>query len=168
MAEVTMVQKAKLPTGLRLDPEYYRPIYLKMEAMLMATKPKRLKDITSRIVSFGAYALTNQITYQKEGIPFLRCIDIKDGHVNLSKVLFIDFRTHGILQKSEVSPNQVLLTMSGSVGNAAVASPYLLYPVNSNQDIAKITLSPDVDPYYVSVFLNSRFGKFQTLRSAVG
>lgn len=168
MAEVALVQRAKLPTGLRIDPEYYRPIHLEMEATLMAAKPKKLKDIASRIVSFGAYALTNQITYQEKGIPYLRCIDIKDGHIDLSNVLFIDSQAHQLLEKSKVSPNQVLLTMSGSVGNVAVASTHLPYPVNSNQDIAKITLKPGIDPYYVSVFLNSKFGKFQTLRSTVG
>jgi restriction endonuclease S subunit len=168
MAEVAVVQKAKLPAGLRIDPEYYRPMHLKMEEMLMATRPKKLKDVASKIISFGAYSLTNQVVYQETGIPFLRCIDIKNGHIDLSNVLFIDAKAHELLHKSEVSPNQVLLTMSGSVGNAAVASTHLPHPVNSNQDIAKITLNRDIDPYYVVVFLNSKYGKFQTLRSTVG
>jgi len=168
MAETTIIQKSKLPDGVRLDPEYYRPEYIKMESMLVACNSKKLKEISDKVVSFGAYSLTNQVLYQDTGIPYLRCIDIKDGRINFANVLFIDKKTHNLLWKSEIHPSHVLLTMSGSVGNAAVASTKLSYPINSNQDIAKITLNKEIDPYYFVVFLNSKYGKFQTTRSTVG
>jgi restriction endonuclease S subunit len=57
--------------------------------------------------------------------------------------------------------------MSGSVGNAAVA--YDIPPkLNSNQDIVKITLKDGISPFYLSVFLNSKYGKMQVLRLPVG
>lgn len=168
MAEVAVVQKTKLPIEHRLDPEYYRPVYLELESKLICVKPKKVSEITEKIVSFGAYALTNHITYQEKGIPYLRCIDIKSGRIDLNNVLFIDSKAHDLLWKSEIKPNQVLLTMSGTVGNAAVASTRLPYPINSNQDIAKITLKKGINPHYFALFFNTKYGRFQTERSTVG
>lgn len=73
-----------------------------------------------------------------------------------------------LLSKSEVRPGEILLNMSGSVGNSAVASEYWEYPINSNQDIAKIVPNKDTSPYYLSAFLNSKYGRFQTQRLPVG
>jgi hypothetical protein len=119
------------------------------------------------VLSFGAYALTNNFGYQDSGIPFLRCTNIKNGFVSFADCLFIDEAAHRLLYKSNVSPETVLLTMSGSVGNAAVALPTWKYPINSNQDIAKIR-TRDIDPYYLAAFLGSRYGQLQMERLPVG
>lgn len=58
--------------------------------------------------------------------------------------------------------------MSGSVGNAAVALEDWTYPVNSNQDIAKITTLPQLNPYYLCVALCCRQGQLQMQRLPVG
>lgn len=127
-----------------------------------------LDKVTSRIESFGAYALTNQFEYVEEGIPFLRCLNIKNGFVEFNDALYITPEAHTLLNKSEVKPDMVLLTMSGSVGNAAVALPDWEYPVNSNQDVAKITTAGKYSPYFFAAFLNGRFGQAQMERLPVG
>ena len=119
------------------------------------------------MASFGAYALTNDFEYRETGIPFLRCQDVKNGFVTFGDCLYIDDEAHKLLHKSSVTPETVLLTMSGSVGNAAVALPNWGYPINSNQDIAKIR-ARDVDPYYLAAFLSSRYGQLQMERLPVG
>jgi hypothetical protein len=119
------------------------------------------------VESFGAYALTNNFEYQESGVPFLRCVNIKNGFVSFGDCLYIDEEAHKLLHKSAVSPETVLLTMSGSVGNAAVALPEWSYPINSNQDIAKIR-TRDVNPYYLAAFLGSRYGQLQMERLPVG
>jgi hypothetical protein len=123
--------------------------------------------VAHSVESFGAYALTNDFEYKDEGIPFLRCVNIKRGFVSFADCLYIDEAANRLLQKSSVVPDTVLLTMSGSVGNAAVALPTWKYPINSNQDIAKIR-TRDVDPYYLTAFFGSRFGQQQMERLPVG
>ena len=118
-------------------------------------------------MSFGAYALTNNYEYQESGIPFLRCVNLKNGFVSFADCLYIDEDANRLLTKSAVDPETVLLTMSGSVGNAAVALPNWDYPINSNQDIAKIR-TKDVDPYYLAAFLGSQYGVLQIDRLPVG
>lgn len=152
----------------RLDSEYYQEIYLHAESTLKRRRWAYLEALIRDIKSFGAYSLCNQITYQDKGIPFLRGIDIKDGFADFSNVLRIDEQGHKLLWKSAVKPRTVLLTMSGSVGNAAFAMKDWDYPVNSSQDIAKITTSNEINPLYLTILLNSRYGKLQTRRLPVG
>lgn len=110
----------------------------------------------------------NRVTYQEKGISFLRAIDIKEGYADFSNVVKITKDAHKLLWKSEVKPRNVLLAMSGSVGNSCVASDNWKYPVNSSQDLAKITVADIINPYLLSTFLNSKYGRFQTQRLPVG
>ena len=168
IVEVSLVNFRKLDTGTRLDPEYYMPEFLAVESTLKDKKCKKLGDISKAIKSFGAYALYNQVVLVERGIPFIRCKDIKEGFVDFSDVQYIDEATNELLNKSSVNPSMVMLTMSGTVGNSAIAANNWQYPINSNQDIAKIETNNSVNPYYLTVFLNSKYGMAQTKRLPVG
>lgn len=151
----------------RIDSNYFGKEALENERILDERAASTLRELSDSILSFGAYALTNSVSYLDNGIPFLRCTDIKDGFVVFENALRISQSAHELLRKSEVKPHTVLLTMSGSVGEIAVALPDWDYPVNSNQDIAKIRTS-QVDPFYLSAFLRSRYGSIQIIRLPVG
>lgn len=150
-----------------MDAEYYQPEYLEIVQKLKTIPHKTLENISENLESFGAYALTSQIVWREEGIPFIVAENIKDGFIDLENVRCIDESVDEILKKSRVSNNQVLLSMSGSVGNAAVAYD-ISEKLNSNQDIVKITLKDNYSPFFISVFLNSKYGKKQVLRLPVG
>jgi len=154
--------------SFRLDAEYYKPTYIETEGSIKKHNWDYLANLSSSIKSFGAYSLCNQIQYVSKGIPFLRCKDIKDGSIDFSEVLFINKDTNKLLWKSEVKPKTVLFTMSGTVGNSAIATENLGYPINSNQDIAKIVTNEKLNPYYLSIFLQSKHGKRQSNRLPIG
>ena len=162
--QTSVVNYKKLHQGTRLDAEYYKPVFLSIERKLRNVKNVRLDNTSKSIKSFGAYALCNQMVLVDEGIPFVRCKDIIEGFVDFSDVLFINKATHQLLSKSAITPNIVMMTMSGTVGNSAVADPKWSYPINSNQDIAKIETNDKVSPYYLSIYLNTKYGKSQTER----
>lgn len=166
--QVSCVNYRKLDQGTRLDAEYYKPNFLEIEKILKKGDYKLLDDVSKSIKSFGAYALCNQMVLVNKGIPFIRCKDIKEGFVDFSEVLSIDKSTHQLLSKSAVTPNTVMLTMSGTVGNSAIADPKWNYPINSNQDIAKIETNDFINPYYLTVFFNCKYGKSQTERLPIG
>ena len=166
--KVSYVNYKNLDYGMRLDAEYYKPGFLAIEKKLKAINCIPLNDVSESIKSFGAYALCNQMVLVEQGIPFIRCKDIQEGFVDFSEVLFIDKPTHTLLSKSAVTPNVVMLGMSGTVGTSAIANPHWQYPINSNQDIAKIITNEKVNPYYLSIFFNTKYGKTQTKRLPVG
>ncbi len=152
----------------RFDAQYFAKTALQIESTLKGGVWCELIGASDRVDSFGAYALTNEFSYVEEGVPFLRCLNIRQGFTDFSDVLFVSEKANTLLSKSEIQPGMVLLTMSGSVGNASVALPNWKYPVNSNQDIAKITPKHGVDSYYLAAFLGSRFGRAQMERLPVG
>ena len=167
MTTHSIIKKSQLEGAKRIDAEYYQPEYLEIARTLRATRHETLKDVAKSLVSFGAYALTSFIEWREEGIPFITAENIMDGFVDYDGVRFIDEEVDEILKKSRVREGQVLLAMSGSVGNAAVAIN-IPPKLNSNQDIVKITPKDGFSPYVLAAFLNSHYGKKQILRLPVG
>jgi len=167
--QVSIVNFSNLePVIKRLDSQYYQNKYIIADSQIEENQWESLENLSSSIKSFGAYALCNLFGYVDEGIPFLRCQDVFDGYVDFSNCLKIDEFANKLLHKSEIYSGSILLTMSGTVGNAAIADENWDYPINSNQDIAKIVTNGEIDPYYLTVFLNSKFGKLQTERLPIG
>ena len=151
----------------RIDSTYFRRKNIDADRKLRSRPHSTIAESAASVLSFGAYALTNNFDYKESGIPFLRCANIKSGFVSFADCLYIDGDAHALLSKSTVEPETVLLTMSGSVGSAAVALPTWSYPINSNQDVAKIRAN-SVDPYYLAAFLGSTYGQLQIKRLPVG
>jgi len=163
----SIIHKSQLEVSKRLDAEYYQPEFLAVEKKIKSMPHETLENICKSLVSFGAYDLTNYIKWVEKGIPFLVAENIKDGFIDYDNVRYIDESVDEILKKSRVKENQVLLGMSGSVGEAAIAR-LLPAKTNSNQDIVKITLKESFSPYFLAIFLNSKYGKSQVLRLPVG
>lgn len=168
ISELMLSQASFENRAFRIDSQYFAKAALLAETKLKAGRWEELHQLSSSVESFGAYALTNEFSYVDEGIPFLRCLNIKNGFTNFSDVLYVPETARSLLAKSEVKAGMVLLTMSGSVGNATVALPSWNYPINSNQDIAKITPQSGVNPYFLAAFIGSSYGRVQMARLPVG
>ncbi len=167
--QYSIVQLSELESSSRrLDAGYYSKSAIAAERLLKRGKWDYLKDLAQSIKSFGAYSLNNAFKYRSDGTPFLRAVDIKDGLIDFSTVLYVDKEANKILWKSEIKPETTLLTMSGTVGESSVTTVEMAYPMNSSQDVAKIVTNGRCNPYYLSVFLQSRYGKAQTSRLPIG
>lgn len=143
----------------RFDSDYFKKEFIAEESLIRSKTFKTLKDLEVELKSFGAYSLTNHVTYIESGIPFIRGINMKNGRIIFDDMVYIDKATNSLLWKSEVKPETVLLSMSGTVGDVALASKKWEYPVNSNQDIAKIDTKGMLNPYFLFAFLLSKFGQ---------
>jgi restriction endonuclease S subunit len=166
MITYSIIQKSKLEGAHRLDAEYYQPEYLDLEKKLNRLATKTIGEISKSVISFGAYSLTSYIEWQESGVPYINVGDIRDGYIDFSSVKYISEKVDEILKKSKVRNGQVLLTMAGTIGNAAVTYN-LPRSANANQAIAKITPLDNISPYYLAAFLNSRYGLLQTQREIV-
>lgn len=152
----------------RLDSFYYSKEFLYDEYQIDNIKRKRLRDLSTSILSFGAYSLNNYVEYKNSGVPFIRGVNLKNGILDFNDVIFIDEEAHKLLWKSEVKPLTILLSMSGTIGDVAIAMPDYSYPMNSNQDIAKIRINDTLNTYYVYAFMLSKYGQNYLKREARG
>lgn len=150
----------------RIDADFFREDYLSSENKIEFHNWDYLGNLAKKIVNFGAYSLTNQIEYLDEGVPFLNVGDIKDSDIDVQNAKKIDRDlSKNVLKKSLCRENQVLLTIAGTIGNAATTYQ-LPKDTNSNQAIANIT--PDkMSSFYLSIYLNSFYGKKQTARLTI-
>lgn len=169
MSEIKLSYIKSQTDILRLDSFYYSKEFLSDENLIAKHENKTLKELNATLLSFGAYSLNNFVEYKESGVPFIRGVNMKEGLLDFSDMIYIDEKAHKLLWKSEVKPNTVLLSMSGTIGDVAFAFPEYNYPMNSNQDIAKITLNnTDISPYYLYVFLRSKYGQNFLVREARG
>lgn len=163
-----MLSHVKGSDIFRLDSFYYSRDFIDGENRILQLDHKKLIDISDSVRSFGAYSLNNYIDYLPDGIPFIRGVDLQDGMIDLSNTLYISPEAHKLLWKSEIHEGDLLVTMSGTIGRTAIAMPSYRYPLNSNQDIAKIRLSEKINTYYVYAFFLSKYGQDFLIREARG
>lgn len=168
-SEVTYTYVREVCDVMRLDSMFYSKQFLECERLIQSKTIFPLKNICTSVRSFGAYSLNNYVEYQNSGIPFIRGVNMKNGIIDFENMLYISEGVNKILYKSEVFPNTVLLSMSGTIGDVGLALPEWKYPINSNQDIAKIRVNPEaISAYYLYAFLRSRFGQEYFIREARG
>jgi type I restriction enzyme M protein len=167
-AEVRLSYTQKNNDIFRIDSIYFQKQYLKEEKILRVKGSRRLRESGAEVRSFGAYSLNNEVHYLDAGIPFIRGVNMKGGRVNFSNMLYISQDAHALLWKSEIKEGMVLLSMSGTIGEVAIATDSWPYPINSNQDIAKIDVRKAINPFILYAFLLSRFGQNYLKREARG
>ena len=153
---------------LRIDAECYTPYHLEVERAISKKNFNLVEDYAASVINFGPYSLCNYIEFLDSGKPFLVTEDINNNVIETGKLHYISEEVHLLLHKSHCFKGQVLLTMAGAyLGQAAVFNED--FECSSNQAIAKITLkSNSINPYYMSTFLNCRYGQSQIERFRTG
>jgi len=161
----SIIQKSQLEGALRLDAEYYQPEYLE-NAKRISTLPyevKKFSDLASYITN-GHTPLHADLSIGE--VYFLTAEDIFDFFINYETAKRITkLASTRELKRTILSNNDLLVTIKGRIGNAAVVYK-LQQETNINQDVARIVVKKGVNPFYIAAFLNSRFGKLQIERIA--
>lgn len=177
MAVWSTVRLAQLSPDFRIDAEYYRPDVLALRRAIERSghAVRSIDSLASSVINFGAYSLCNFIDFQEpdqrdaDAVRFVTAQDIQDGFIDFPNARWIPAKQHtGLLWKSQVSPGQVLVAMAARLGHAAVFDG--TFALNSSQDIAKITISAvnELDPYYLSAYINSSIGRGLLLAEQTG
>lgn len=148
----------------RLDANYYSPSDILKEERIKGVSHdllgNRLKKISSGATPKGA-------TYLDNGISFIRTQNVRDNVILDKELVFISEADNLSLKRSQLKEEDVLLTITGvDLGRSAVV-PKSLLPANINQHSVKMEVK-GLDPYYLSVFLNSEYGQSQIWRRVYG
>lgn len=171
MTNFSIIQKSQLEGAMRLDAEYYQPEYLELEKDLKEYKDnlKSFREVLEKGNSLTGGATPLGANYSENGIKFLRVQNIMPGYLDFSDIVFIEKKIHeGQLGRSKLINGDILLTITGiSYGKAALyRSEY--GESNINQHSVRMHFQKDLLPEYVSMFLNSKYGKFQSDRKVTG
>ncbi|MCI0579570.1 MAG: N-6 DNA methylase [Chloroflexi bacterium] len=163
--DVSSVSAHDLGDISRLDAEYYRPAYLKANYRIHQYPNVYLGNI--------AFITDGQHGYHEvdetSSIKHITAKCITNGRIDVSQAERLAESTHLNNLRSACEPDDVILTTAGTIGNAGIVTPDIL-PANMDQDVARIKVlgSEQLNPWYLMVFLNSFYGRFQTTRETTG
>jgi type I restriction enzyme S subunit len=117
-------------------------------------KPSRLAD-HCELITKGTTPTTLGFDFVESGVPFLRVQNIDGGRVNYTTdTLFIDEKTHRALDRSNIRRGDILVSIAGTIGRAAVV-PDDAPPLNCNQAVAIVRTRETVFRPFIRYWLES-------------
>ena len=145
----------------RLDTSFHHPRYSRLMDRVNAapTVHQSLGDLLESISSGATPRRSDSSLYADCGIRFLRILNVVNGEIINADMKYITHAVHsGELARSQLSTGDVLMTITGRVGSAAVVQDEHL-PANINQHIVRLRIdSGRCVPEFLREWLNSSIG----------
>jgi type I restriction enzyme M protein len=164
MITYSIIQKSQLERASRLDAEYYQPEYLERMKKLKLFLTGKLGDVA--YITDGEHG--SPIFDEGSGIKYFSAQHVRDGFIDDSGAKYISKIIDEKNKRSRLQKGDVLLSTVGTIGFAGLVTEDLL-PANIDRHVARIALKEKaIDPHFLVAFLNSPFGRFQTIREATG
>jgi type I restriction enzyme S subunit len=115
----------------------------------------RLGEVSS-VVTKGSTPTSYGFAYVSQGIKFVKVENIADGRIDGRSITeFITPDTHRFLKRSQLSENDVLFSIAGTIGRVAIVHSEDL-PANTNQAVAIIRCPWQfISPRYLEAVLES-------------
>ncbi len=164
MAVWSRINYSEIQRVNRADAEFYKPCFQEFF--------ERVKSFDGERISHFAY-ITDGIHASPQivgnGIPYISAKCVKDNEFMIDNCIYISYEQNEQNPRTQLTAGDVIITTVGTIGNVAIVEPYLS-PCNCDRHVGIIRIKdPDnISPYYLSTFLNSKYGKFQSLREAAG
>ncbi len=152
----------------RLDAEHYHPKYDAALKAILSLKPLEMLPLGEMVTEITNGHTPYWHDLSTGEIPFITAEFVSDFRINFESDKFVTQKHHqGELEKTALKENDLLITIKGRTGNAAVVN-HLPGEMNINQDVGLIRLNEKYHPYYVAAFLNSILGKELTEQASTG
>jgi len=162
--QYSIVKHNDLEKGsLRFDPEYYHPLNLSLLRTLSKKEHAQIGDFS--FVTDGIHA---SIDFdENSGINLLSAKAPKENYFDLSGTGFISKTQDESNKRTRLKEGDIVISTVGTIGNTAVVGESIL-PANTDRHVGIIRVKQDYQPYFVSSFLLSKYGRFQTFRESTG
>ena len=155
----------------RCDADYFAPRYVKLERALAECPHRKvaLGTLSPSLAGGSTPTRAEEELYATSGVKFLRILNVKSNEIDVDDVKYITQNVNDkLLGRSQLQTNDVLMTITGRVGTAAVV-PTNTLPANINQHIVRLRLgTKDCLPEYLAAYLNSSLGLALSNRDVSG
>lgn len=159
---ISEVYFSKAVKNWRFDSEHWEPQYEDIIKKFKRFKTIKLGSLVSYPISSGATPKAGGDDYIDDGsgFPFLRAVDLVDGRVNASDLLYIKDKIHyGMLKRTQLKKEDVLFSIAGTVGRTAIFNHPFEANINQALSIIRIPNEKIVCRLYLVVLFNSYIGK---------
>lgn len=163
--EISEIPLSALENEQTIGAEYYAPEYLRPFEHLLASShdKKTLRQLCSRITD-GDHGSAD---YADSGIPFVLSEAVRDGWIRSDVCRFITAKYADTLARSRLRKGDVLVTKTGVYFGKSAVVPDSLDGANTIAHVGILRPNKTVDAYYLSTFLNSKFGYVQLRRRGI-
>ena len=163
MAQISIIQHKDILEAHRFDAEYFKPEYLRRITNLNKLNSDELNNKAT--ITDGEHGSPDLDS--SSGICYLSGHNVKDNVLDLRDIRYCTKKLDEKNKRSRIKRNNVLLSIVGTVGNATVI--YKDFLGNTDRNVATIKdIDLSLNHYYLSTFLNSQYGRFQTIRFQTG
>ncbi len=146
----------------RIDPEYYKPEYVRLNKKLKSAKP------CSEYIDYLTDGTHQTPSYKSKGIPFLSSGNVHPCDLQFKNTKYISLEEHKNLKHCQPTYRDILISKSGRIGHAAVVPvDYKKGDFNIYEGIALLRVK-DYSPYALALLLNSRILQDQIRRVQKG
>lgn len=149
--------------SLRLDAEFFRPDYLQVQHRLEAIGSRKLIDFQVSI----RHPKEIKRNYVDDGVLFLRAQNVRPLSIDLTaNPVYISEEDAERLKENTIQYKDILITRSGA--NAGQCAIYLedSHAISSSHTF--ILKSGNLNPFFLTIFFNSRYGKTLIERGKYG
>ncbi|MFH1713519.1 MAG: restriction endonuclease subunit S, partial [Candidatus Jacksonbacteria bacterium] len=149
----------------RIDAQYWQPYLEKIEQIIKQSKYKtqKLKNFITKI----HYGASTSNAYTDGGIPFLRILNLKPNHLDLSEVVYLPENFRKKLGNAFVKAGDLLISRSGTVGVVSIV-PKEADEFAFGSFMIKFCLNDEINKEFVSIWLNNKLNKLLTEREKIG
>jgi hypothetical protein len=162
MAVWSVMKVSKLEGRCRLDAEYYRPEYLKLNRLL--SRHPLLGQCVEKII----HPVEIKRVYEDKGLHILLAQNIQHNFLEFSVTVFMPESVRGLISRNKLISNDVVMTRSGA--NYGDAAPYFgkPAPLYACADDLMIRPKPDLLAGYLATFFNTDSGRALIKRGGYG
>lgn len=147
----------------RLDSEYFLKSYIKLLHDIDNIGYKRISEF-----SYVTDGIHTSIDYsESSGINLISATSPRENYFDISRNAFISEDAHKKNPRTALKENDIVLSTVGTIGNCAVVRKTIL-PANSDRHVGIIRIIDGFLPNFVSTFLLTKYGRFQTWRESTG
>lgn len=156
----------------RLDSEYYKKEYLRIDEKIRSIGETHLPTINTKLDCSAFYpSITPYYNFQGEGVPFLRVNEIKNGLVKITKDTA--FLPQHVLDDNTSTiaigyPGDIIIAKGGNtlakVG--LITSQYEKYALSRDIILVRTNKIKNYNSFFLWLFLHSDFGQALLWRTA--
>lgn len=148
---------------MRIDAEFFKKDYVKYLNRIRKKGVIKIGD-----VSFVTDGIHESIDFDSESrINLISAKSPKENFFDLSSNHHISETQHLKNPRTSLQKDDVIISTVGTIGNCAVVNENIL-PANSDRHVGIVRLKEKILPYFLSTFILSKYGRFQTFRESTG
>lgn len=152
-----------------LNAKRYLPDFMEVLRYVENSKLQKLKirDIYEKLCTGANVDNLDYVDDETEGKPYILVKNILDEGITFSNMKFIRKSLADTIKNARVKEGDIIINRCGDAGISAIVTKDLEGAIACGFCFI-LRVKKDYDPYYVAAFLNSRLGRKQLKRLAIG